>query len=397
VSTYKQHLFNAFFDYQPFEWLTFRYRFFYQEMKTDEHFGGTWWTGQGTHTIRALWLPRHQDIDVHFLDALFEHDTSWGSHDLIVGYQRTSSAFRQTLDWGDASAIPSQTLPDGTVVDGATLLNEFNPFLYDHPDVSLARTVRNPLSEWSVTWTDAYFGQYIGSYFDDRLKIMGGVRYESENEGPNGTSHSYGFTYEVLPDINLFAGVSESWRANGPNVFLAGANSEILPSDNYVENMADEKGSGLDIGIKTDWNDGKLSGTLTFFQASRSNIRNADTRANNVDPRNTDDIPDNDVILYSLNGEEESEGMELEFVWTPIPNYQAVFSGAYVWDSGVVDNPSLVGIEREIALNRRLPQTPEWTANFWNKYTITEGSLAGFSIGVGFRYQSDALDVTGAT
>ncbi|MCC5833197.1 MAG: TonB-dependent receptor [Opitutales bacterium] len=392
TAKYNQHLFNTFIDLVPFDGVTLRYRFFLQDMNTDEHFPATSWHGQGTHTLRALWLVRNQKTNVHFVDGLYEHETNFLRSRFLVGYQRTASRFRQASEGIDNSRIPEQTLEDGTVVDANTLFAEFDPLRYEQFDFRTARVGHQPKSVGTPNWTNAYFAQYSGHMFEDRLRVMAGIRYEQPHRRRTGTSHSLGFNYEFIPGFSFFAGTSEAWQSNGPNVFLAGGNAQILPSDNFVDNMPDEQGSSVDVGIKANWMDGQLSGTLTFYNVQRSNIRNQNTQRTQDDPRNNDGDPTTNVILYDISGAEETEGMELEFMWTTRDQrYQAVFSGSYMWKSGVNENPAFTGRDLEILLDRRLGRTPKFIANFWNKYTFGEGALENLSLGAGFRYQTSSI------
>jgi outer membrane receptor protein involved in Fe transport len=139
-------------------------------------------------------------------------------------------------------------------------------------------------------------------------------------------------------------------------------------------------------------------------------------QGNNPSPNVRRTIPTNVI------SEDESQGVDFNFVWTPNPNFQLLFNYAHVereitgvsfvdsadpetgiryftpWDAWVwyfgkeafdangdpmtFDGTGLVGVDSYFA--------PKDTANVWAKYVFTEGLLEGFSFAGGARYQGPA-------
>jgi len=93
--------------------------------------------------------------------------------------------------------------------------------------------------------------------------------------------------------------------------------------------------------------------------------------------------------------------MELEAIWSPIRNYQAVVSGGWMWSSKTLSDPTLTTLSpaasatRAIVFANRLAYAPEFRFNVFNKYTFTRDLIGeygrGLSVGLGARYASEII------
>jgi hypothetical protein len=214
---------------------------------------------------------------------------------------------------------------------------------------------------------------------------------------------------------------NNSYTANGATISSVDQGEEYFQSNGYWANIPNEEGFNYEIGWKTSMNDDKLVGTWSIFQGVRRNQKlddgvkqqnvnenyNYSSDANNslFSPGPTEAYPDappksayynTRVFRWRQVGFENTiTGTELEFIYTPIPNYQAVVSGAYLWQAETTDHPTYKSVNDSQAaalfLGQRIENVPEIRFNIWNKYTFTETALRGLSLGAGMRYSSSTV------
>jgi iron complex outermembrane receptor protein len=197
-----------------------------------------------------------------------------------------------------------------------------------------------------------------------------------------GSAPSAGAVWQVTPSIGIFSSYLESFQVpTNTNSF-----QELLPN---------REGVSYETGVKLDFLDRKVTGTLSYFNTTDKNRAVTDSSAFNI---NTRDINGNgprdpgfDANNLAANtsrgdtvavGEYNSRGLDGEIILSPGHGFQATFSATLV-DAKVVDdpNPSLVG-SRQGGFAKR---------NFGTvlSYRFPNGRLKGFMIGGGYRYTSD--------
>lgn len=190
--------------------------------------------------------------------------------------------------------------------------------------------------------------------------------------------------------------------------------------------LINETGNNYEIGWKTSMNDNKLVGTVSVFQGVRANekLDDGEKQSNDNEPynRSTEGNTDlfspgpifvdgvqinpgvpprseyyNQRVFRWRTAEIENTvtGAEFEFIYTPIPNYQAVVNGSWLWQAESTHHPVYVadgtGGIADIYLNQRVENVPEFRFNLWNKYTFTETAVRGLSLGLGLRYSSETV------
>jgi outer membrane receptor protein involved in Fe transport len=197
-----------------------------------------------------------------------------------------------------------------------------------------------------------------------------------------GSAPSAGAVWQVTPSLGIFSSYLESFQVpTNTNSF-----QELLPN---------REGVSYETGLKLDFYDRKITGTVSYFDTTDKNRAVTDSSAFNI---NTRDINGNgprdpgfDPNALAANtsrgdtvavGEYNSKGWDGEIILSPGHGFQATLSAAFV-DAKVVDdpNPSLVG-SRQGGFARR---------NYAGvlSYRFPQGLLKGFSIGGGYRYTSD--------
>ncbi|MBX3751752.1 MAG: TonB-dependent receptor plug domain-containing protein, partial [Opitutaceae bacterium] len=187
----------------------------------------------------------------------------------------------------------------------------------------------------------AYYGVLTASLFDDRLTLIGGARYNKTwtintnllptTTTPPGaavvgdkfeatkTTPQFGAGFKVRRDLLLFASYSESFFIEDRSLTSFNPDyNPALPSGptNRVtrsEPAQPTTGNGYEFGVKTDFLDGRVSSTISWFHLERENrvLRFRET------------APDGTFPTITRQGTvDQSEGVEVELTWSPMDNWQ---------------------------------------------------------------------------
>jgi len=195
-------------------------------------------------------------------------------------------------------------------------------------------------------------GRYDWSFedFEDRL-----TNELSENDA-NAFSPRVGVVYQPVLPVSLYASWSRSFEPQG------GADREGNP---YIPITGDQ----LEVGVKTEFLDGKLATNLSVYQITRQNDLQPDPVA-----------PD----LFSVQiGEQRSQGVEFDVTGEPLPGLNLIAGYAYT-DAIITEDTT--GFE-----GNRLENVPQHNANFWAVYEIQRGNFKGFGFGTGLFYTGDSF------
>jgi iron complex outermembrane recepter protein len=159
---------------------------------------------------------------------------------------------------------------------------------------------------------------------------------------------------------------------------------------NYVENFGLSQGRGVDrllppttaqqyeAGIKTELLDGRLTGTVAFFDLTKQNL---------ATPH-----PDRQLAARGIQvttGEARNRGVELDISGEVLPGLRAIGNYAYI-DSAITKDVGLVFDQNgeTIGTNagntgHRFPNVPRHGGSFWVTYEPIEGALYGWKMGAG--------------
>jgi outer membrane receptor protein involved in Fe transport len=381
---FKTKVFDAAVLFTPVRWLNARYTYSYRESFTDRYQPFAFPNGDRTIPFAERTNINWQYDEVNRLDLLLTKQTGPIDHRLLVGgelSQRENKTGTRRMDYSSLQPVQSRT---GATLTGRDVALFYDPFL--HPVIDVQNLIKevNPNVNRNFGETEAIYASHQASMFDDRLNTLIGVRREENDDGTSGTTPNFGATYQFAPGFSVFANYSENFRINGPNVSGPG----VLPGER-IDNLPPETAKGTDIGIKSNWRDDTLSGTLTYFKLENTNIRRNDTqRTFFTEPRNQDSIQTNNVTWFSIGGREASEGFEADLIWVPSRNFELLAAYSWVWEAKIVADPSLTPgtQDYDIQIGRRLTNTPEHQFKLWGKYNFSQGRLKGFSIGAGGRY-----------
>lgn len=215
--------------------------------------------------------------------------------------------------------------------------------------------------------TSSVYAQIQQTLFE-RLHLLAGTKlskivvdFEDTYGGDNKTDKTKlllqgGILFDINDNISLFTSYSEGMKAPG------WANYESTPKP--------MESTQYEVGVKFDVNS-ELSGSLAAFKIERKNISVANPATNGLTT-----IP---------NGEEESEGVELDLVWQPTTNFSLLANytntdTVYTKDASttILDGNKLGGV-------------PEHSGRIWANYKFSEPTLKGFSVGAGIYAQSETM------
>jgi len=375
-------------EWEATDWFTFR--FIYQDNKDKREVfkldnEAAPFNTDGDQPVRG---PRRLREDLngfnYKIDFLFNFDGgAFGQHQILTGFE----AQRETLHI-DQLRWPNRTLepipafaieaarngnrePLREVTDNFSSTTMLWPATYDdrgafNVDELSAETTR----------ADSVFITDMVRFLEGDLHLLFGARYDdlgpgleqdflddeaTPTPGEDEVTFQVGALYDLVPGLAIFANYAEAFDENG-----FGAQGEPLPP---------QTGDGIDVGFKFDGLlGGKLSGTATYFDITREDI-----------PRTlTIVLPDGSTDEETLlSGEEEAKGVDFDFFYRPVENWQIQLAGAWI-DSEVVsnrDDPLLEG--------RQNVDAPKFQLRMFTSYEFAGGPLDGLSVGGGIDYQDD--------
>lgn len=84
--------------------------------------------------------------------------------------------------------------------------------------------------------------------------------------------------------------------------------------------------------------------------------------------------------ISRLDGKQTSKGVEVEFQWQPVLNWQ--LQGGYAYDHAYIAE----SITNPFAIGKDLVNAPRNSANFWTHYNVPRSRLVGLGFGLGLVY-----------
>ena len=224
----------------------------------------------------------------------------------------------------------------------------------------------NQTSTNGLSTTDVFTANIsdLITFGDDQAHLLLGLRFTDVEETPafaggqapepfkgDDVSEQAGFVYNFSEDFSGFINYATSYSGN-----------RAVDPDTGI-NRPPQIGEAYEVGIKLDIMEGILSGTIGFFDISKSNVLKSAFDPDFGDVRNE---VTNDV----------SEGIEVELFWTPVDYWQ--FTLAYTYMDAHADLPPTPFLP-PLPLEGAAPHS----YSLWTSYTVPDGFLAGLRIGGG--------------
>lgn len=331
----------------------------------------------------------------------------------------------------------STTAPAASVANvNTTNTQHFQPWNYNDPTT----WDRTPLyDEFSLPWGNlregtgeesAIYGVLNASFFDDRLIAIGGARYnKTESTGINflptvaatpsaairdpdysatKTTPQFGLGYKVRRDLLLFASYSESFFIEERVLTLFNpAYNATLPTNAATNPLTisapalPTTGSGYEFGFKTDFMDGRVSSTVSFFHLERENrvLRFRETAVDGTFP-----------TITRQGTVDESEGVEMELTWSPLDNWQVYATATFMdikttkatfpsipTNADPIYQAAYVAAYNEavgLVLNAVPEGSAETLGSLWTRYSFTNGGARGLWVAGGFVYTGEKAQRT---
>jgi len=373
-----------------------RVAYAYQDYTTDMLFSGNLSMAnnttflQGRRLRRQIYRNRGSTIESQ---AVGKYRLGGVSMRLLLGAQYITRTFDTTA--GQAPSDPA--LGDAPTASPLPLWDLRSPSTWN-------REVNIPLS--SLTASAAHKNSafkdraiYAGTTFgfvDERLLALAGCRQtwtedqltDTEARTSDAITSSqitpqFGLLYKATTSVSLFTTYAESF-VPGSQILLV-RNVPTVPA-------APTKGEGVDVGAKFDLLDGRLSGTLTYFDIRNKNIVN--------DLASLDPVSGSILITNVQSGEQRSRGVELDTTLSLIESWQLYLSYSYM-DARIVEfsgndrailaqNPDTLDAAGRANYknvrrfhNAPLQMSAPHLANVWSRYDFTQHSLAGLYLAGG--------------
>ena len=198
-------------------------------------------------------------------------------------------------------------------------------------------------------------------------KALAGVRYDRFQQetqerlpgkpdlGRTDTAWSprIGLVYQPSTTWSYYASWSKSFQPSGETFALAASNAQLAP----------EKTTSQEVGMKWERPDGKVSVTASLFKLERTNIKSTDPTTNTVVPL----------------GVQRTNGLELTFAGEIAPSWQ-VWAGYAFLDGEMTTSPAMDA--GQPVQGKRPTLTPRQSANLW----VTKAVGNGFGLGAGMNY-----------
>lgn len=199
------------------------------------------------------------------------------------------------------------------------------------------------------------FGGRFDSFDQNRsTRDLGDPKQEFE-QSDSEFSPRLGIVYQPNDAVSLYAAYTRSFKPS----FGASRNF-----DNSV--FKPEKGTQYEIGVKTDFLNGRLNAILAGYILTKQNVTT-------TDPVNSN---------FSIQtGEQTSKGIELDITGEIRPGWKIIASAAYIDASITEDNTFQVG--------NRLANVAETSASLWTTYELQRGDAKGLGFGLGLYYVGD--------
>ncbi len=207
-----------------------------------------------------------------------------------------------------------------------------------------------------------FYGLYLQDLvsFGEHWKLLLGGRYdhastEFERDSQLITdandrefSPRAGLVFQPIENLSLYASYTESFL---PFVFAVSQDGSPFEP---------EFGEQIEVGVKRDWFEGRLSTTLAVFDLTRQNVLTPD--------------PENSTFSIQT-GEQRSRGVEMDVTGEILPGWNVISSVTYLDAEITEDNRFSVG--------NRLQNVPRWSGSFWSTYEFRAGVLNGLELGGG--------------
>ncbi len=207
-------------------------------------------------------------------------------------------------------------------------------------------------------------------YFEDfvtllpNLKIIGGGRYDMVEVQ---TTDQVSNTTSTQNDDKFSGRAGIVWQPFDPTSLYFSWSESFFPQSGVTLSgspLAPETGEGFEIGVKHEF-DENFGMNIALYHITKNNVA----------------LPDPADPFFALNsGEQQSDGVEVGLVGSPLAGWDLVANYAYT-NAKITEGDPLGSFPE----GNRLPNAPEHAFSLWNKYELQEGMLQGLGFGWGIQ------------
>lgn len=269
-------------------------------------------------------------------------------------------ALEHTLLFGFDYFRIDDDLPGLNCCQPAPAFNIFRPVYLP------AAPVLDPARSFDISFTQSWYGLYFQDQIELPYKLfaLGGFRYdnavgrnnvaelttaEDDQVSPRG-----GLLWRPLSWLSLYGSYTENFGASNSLFNLDG---KILPPQTAQQ---------WETGLKTEFWDGRLSATFSYFDLTKQNIGVPD--------------PLNPFIIRTI-GEAESRGVEFDVAGEVLPGWRVI--GAYTY-------MPFAEITKDVGFDGGPGNTGKWLfgaprnfGSFWNTFEFQSSDMKGLKLGAG--------------
>lgn len=231
----------------------------------------------------------------------------------------------------------------------------------------------------------AAYGLLNASFFDNRLFLVGGARYNvSSNQvydfnagsASPGLSAKYttpqvGLGYKLLPGTMIYASYSESYTLSTQPFLTKAGTVDGVPTTIPTGPTSPTIGKGYETGLKFDFLNDTLEATVAVYQIEEDDvIQDLNENVNGFG-----------IDIWNQGAKQRGRGVEGQISWAPMTNWQIVTSVA---EEDIRNIAEPAGLEYYLGQNVGYVAKP--AAHLWSRYDFTFPALKGGWIGAGFDY-----------
>ncbi len=386
---------SAWVDLKAEDHWTVRAGYSHQDYQVDALFSGNFGMAnnatflQGRRFRRQTYTNRDDTFEVQ---GLGKYELGFMSLRMLVGGQYVDRRFD---NWA-AQAPNDPALGSDPTASPLPLWDLRDPTTWNRGvTIPLSSLTENVTDQTTLYEDKSVFGGTTFGFFGDRLLALCGWRVTSTESrlfnhvagGPalriaaSAVTPQYGVLYRVTRGLSAFASYAQSFVP---------ASQDLRNPDGTTQPAEPSRGSGYDVGLKAELLEGRVSGTLTYFDIRNHDIVN--------DISHTDSA--GDVVIYNVqSGEQRSRGVEVDATITPADAWQIYASYSFM-DARIVEfsgNDAAILAEdptkldaagqrnyQNVALlhNAPLQMSAPHLANLWTRYDFPR-RLQGFHVGGG--------------
>jgi len=341
-------------------------------------------------TYDVAWLPkqnRYGYVNIYPRNRVQDIDSPYSFQTDLVGRLKTGKAVHNLLFSADFS---KETTFDAywrmTAAEEADLsilprsvryLDPFNPDWRPYDPANMTRRVSKENEEVVST---GFSASDRVSLADGNVMLMGNVRYD-KSEFKVDSSNTKDLWLEG-DDESFTHSVGVNWRARGDNsvVLFANRSTSINGNPTYdagtVELLPNERGTGIEVGVKSLSAGGRLGCTISLFDIEKTNI--------GTDNPDYQTGSENGIPKYLGIGSERVKGVEGDINWKVTDGLTMLGNISY--------NDAIVTESTNVYLrDQRKLLVPRLTSSLALRYSFG-GSLNGLSLGASVRYTGDYVN-----